>query len=301
MRAAATSASLRSVIGVGPAWASCPVTVTSYQRCPWAPVTTPMVLPLVLQDRALLDMGLEIGADLPPADRGGAVVTDARELVAQQRAGRIVRPRLDLVDPEHAGEGARAHHRRREAAPLLVGPGGDFHRRVGLDPEIVEGADRLEPGEHAIGAVELAAGRLRIEMAAGHHWRQRVVSPGPPGKNVADPVHAHRAAGVLAPAHEQGAPGAVEDRSARAGTPRLSLRRADLGQLHQRRPQPVAVDPQVAHDPFPAPPPAVAIAPRRGPPQPSSGRARKDATILLAGTDRTGRSWHGKRRQTGDL
>ena len=43
MRAAPTSASRRRRIGVGPAWASIPVTVTSYQRWPWAPVTTPTV------------------------------------------------------------------------------------------------------------------------------------------------------------------------------------------------------------------------------------------------------------------
>ena len=75
MRAAATSASLRSGIGVGPAWASCPVTVISYQCWPWAPVTTPMVFSSFSRDRALLDMGLEIGADLAAADRGRTVVT----------------------------------------------------------------------------------------------------------------------------------------------------------------------------------------------------------------------------------
>ena len=42
--AATCSASLRSAIGVGPACASMPVTVQSYQRMPSTPVTTPMVL-----------------------------------------------------------------------------------------------------------------------------------------------------------------------------------------------------------------------------------------------------------------
>ncbi len=42
-RAQASMASFRVGIGVAPAWLSRPVTVTSYQRCPWAPVTTPMV------------------------------------------------------------------------------------------------------------------------------------------------------------------------------------------------------------------------------------------------------------------
>ena len=42
MRAAPKSASRRRSIGVGPAWASCPLTLTSYQRWPWAPLTTPI-------------------------------------------------------------------------------------------------------------------------------------------------------------------------------------------------------------------------------------------------------------------
>ena len=44
-RAAPTSASLRRSIGVVPACDSIPVTVTSNQRMPWTPRTTPMVLP----------------------------------------------------------------------------------------------------------------------------------------------------------------------------------------------------------------------------------------------------------------
>ena len=43
MLAAATSASCRRPIGVVPACASCPVSVTSYQRCACAPCTTPIV------------------------------------------------------------------------------------------------------------------------------------------------------------------------------------------------------------------------------------------------------------------
>ncbi len=46
IRALANSASLRYGIGVVPAWAATPVTVTSSQRIAWPPVTTPMVVPL---------------------------------------------------------------------------------------------------------------------------------------------------------------------------------------------------------------------------------------------------------------
>ena len=42
-----TYADARRFIGVGPAWASWPVKVISYQRWPWQSVTTPMVLPSI--------------------------------------------------------------------------------------------------------------------------------------------------------------------------------------------------------------------------------------------------------------
>ena len=45
IRAAAASASFRAGIGVVPACESRPRTSTSYQRCPWAPPTTPMGTP----------------------------------------------------------------------------------------------------------------------------------------------------------------------------------------------------------------------------------------------------------------
>ena len=47
---------------------------------------------------------------------------------------------------------------------------------------VVEGFDDFETGKHAVHAVELAPGRLGIEMAAGHDDGQRVFTPGTPGE-----------------------------------------------------------------------------------------------------------------------
>ena len=93
MRAAPTSASRRRGIGVGPACASWPVTVTSYQRWPCAPVTTPIGLPRRLEDRPLLDMRLEIGGDRSAAGRFRAGEADPLELGAERDSRHIVRPR----------------------------------------------------------------------------------------------------------------------------------------------------------------------------------------------------------------
>ena len=134
------------------------------------------------EDRPLLDMRLEIGGDRPAADRLGTGEADPRELGAEGDAGQIVRPRQTLGELEDAGEHPRADHRRRKARALLVGPGDDLDRRLGLVAEIVQGAHEFEPGHHAIGAVELAAGRLGVEMAAGHDRRQARVAARPAWK-----------------------------------------------------------------------------------------------------------------------
>jgi hypothetical protein len=46
-------------------------------------------------------------------------------------------------------------------------------------------------------------------MRADQHRRQRLVAPGPPGEDVADTVYRDAQSGLLAPAYEQFAHGAV--------------------------------------------------------------------------------------------
>ena len=203
------------------------------------------------EDRPLLDMRLEIGGDLAAAHRCGAGEADPRQFGAERDAAQIVGPAETVVEVEHAGERARAEHRRRKPRAFLVGPGDDLDRRLGLVAEIVEAADDFEPGQHPIGAVELAAGRLGVEMAAGQHRRQTGVAAGPAGKDVADPVDADGAAGFLAPADEAAPRFAVE--IARGEPAHAALGGgADLGQRHQARPEPLAIYLEIAH---PTPPP----------------------------------------------
>ena len=96
--------------------------------------------------------------------------------------------------------------------------------RVGLVVEIVQGADDLEPGQHAVVAVELAAGGLGVDMAAGHDRRQRIILAGPAGEDVAHLVDGDGAARLLAPVHGRDrAPGGRDRSSARRQTPPFSV------------------------------------------------------------------------------
>ena len=197
------------------------------------------------EDRPLLDMGLEEGADGAPAALHLASVADALQLLADGLAV-DVRAREALLQREDAAEDAGRHHRRREARAFLVGPGRDLDGGVGLVAEVVEGADDLEAREYAVDAVELAAGRLAVDVAAGHHRGQRVVPAGAARKNVAHPVDADAAAGLLAPLDEEVTRRLVHIGEREPADAAL-LRRPDLRHLHEARPQAIAVHLEVPH------------------------------------------------------
>jgi hypothetical protein len=198
---------------------------------------------LALQDRSLLDMRLEEGTDLATAHLLLAVVTDLLQRLAEGDPVAILDAQR-VIQFESAAEHAGGHHRRCEAAAFLVGPDGDLDRRLGDVVRIVQHAQHLEAGHHAIGAVELAARRLRIEMAAGHDRRLRRVLALAAGKNVAELVDLDRAAGFLGPAHEQVAADLVQV-GQRDPAHAAFFRAANLAQLHQARPQAVGIDAEI--------------------------------------------------------
>src|SRR5262249_42023648 len=97
-------------------------------------------------------------------------------------------------EPTIAGE-------KREPSSLVQAT--ILDRRLGLVADIVERAHDLERRHDAIGAVELATGRLGVEMAAGHDQGQARVAAGPAREDVADPVDPHATPGLLTPADEE--------------------------------------------------------------------------------------------------
>ncbi len=197
-------------------------------------------LVLGLENRPLLDVRLEQRADRMLAAGLVAEVADAPEFVAEGLAvGIRSRPRVLLV--EQPGVDARRDHRRGEARALLVGPDDDLERRGGRDVVLVQGAQDFEPGEHAVDAVEAAAVRLGVEVAAGDDRRARIVAAGPAREDVAHVVDLDRAAYVAAPADEQIAALAVgvgQRQAARA----TMLARADFGHRHDAVPESPAIN-----------------------------------------------------------
>ena len=112
---------------------------------------------------------------------------------------------------------------------------------AGADRAIVERLDHLEPGEHAVDAVEFATGRLRVEVASGHDHGQRIVAAASPDEQVADGVHPDRAACLLRPARKELAALKVEVRQGL--TIAAAMRRgADLRHRHEARPEAFAAD-----------------------------------------------------------
>ncbi len=195
---------------------------------------------LLVEDRPLFDVELEVAIDRPPADGGRTIVTDPLQLLAQDRpvvAGAVEYP-VHLVDPS---EGARRNHGGGEPAALLVRPIDDLDRPAGRVFEVVERPHQLKAHEHAEDAVEPPAVELRVEVAANHDRRQAVFLPGPSAEDAPDLVHRDRQAGLLAPLDEQ-IPhllvGIGQGQTSQAARPPL----ADLRRLVDGGPEPAAVD-----------------------------------------------------------
>src|SRR6185437_5027362 len=107
----------------------------------------------------------------------------------------------------------------------------------------------LERAEHAEHAVELAPGRLGVEVAADEDGRRRRLGALAPGEYVAHLVDLDRAYGGLAPCPEQFARLAVEVGQRQALDAALRGR-ADFRHFHQRIPEPRPIDAgvrQVSH------------------------------------------------------
>jgi hypothetical protein len=112
-----------------------------------------------------------------------------------------------------------------------------------------ERLDHLETGEHAEVAVEAAAGGDGVDVRAGEHGREGRIGPRPHADDVADGVDGHGEAEVVHPADDEVAALAVGVGERQAGAAVLAvgpLDGADLPQLDEPRPQPLAVHPEVA-------------------------------------------------------
>ena len=198
---------------------------------------------LIFQYRPLLDMQLERGVDREAADRFRSGKADALQLIAKRLALRVharIAEFLGVDAREHTGR----HHGGGEARAFLVGPVGDHDRPPRLDLEIVERAHHLQRAQNAEYAVELAAGRLGVEMAAHQDRREVILNAGPSGEHVAHLVDFDRAAFLFAPSAKQFAALLVEVGEGEALASALG-RGADLGHLHQRVPQALSIDAHV--------------------------------------------------------
>ncbi len=169
------------------------------------PCTTPMIFCLGFKDRALFDMCFEEGLERAPADWRIAEIADPLQFLAERLAVEIGAA-MPVFFGEDAAKNAGGNHGRGKARAFFVRPDGNLERRFGLELIIVKRSDDFKPGEDAEHAVELAAGRLRVEMAAGDDRRQVVVPARAAREDVAHAVDCDRAARLLAPLHEKIAP-----------------------------------------------------------------------------------------------
>ena len=170
------------------------------------------VHPFGFEARPLLDMRLDIGVR-PAAERAVRQVGLGGELrgqcVGEADAVGIddIGERVELFE---AAPGHAAHAAGGETAALLVGPGDDLDGTARRGAGVVQRGQRLQPGDHAVDAVEAAAVGLGVHVAAGEHGGGVRIGAVAAQPEIAGGVDRDRGADLARPADQQAARLAVE-------------------------------------------------------------------------------------------
>ena len=201
-------------------------------------------LAVVLQSRPLFDMGLDIAVEREarPAveHRGRGGLQRVGERVLQHDALPVLHLQ-HLVEVVVAREHRRAHGAGLEARAFLVGPGDGDDGAARLHAGILERFQGLERGQHAIHAVEAAAGRLAVHVRAAHHRPRLRVGALAAHEQVADRVGGDREAARPGPGAEQVAGRGILGRQ-RLPVDAALRRAAQLRHVGVPLPQPVFPD-----------------------------------------------------------
>ncbi len=195
------------------------------------------------QDRALLDVRLEHGADGPRAGWPRTPVTDALEL-GTERGATGIRAAIGEIQRVHPGEDTGTQHGGRKPGTFLVGPVHHLHGPACRDAVIVQRSHHLEAREHSVYTIELATRGLGVQVT-GQEYRVRIaLGACTDSEQVARLVDRHLAVRLGGPAHEQvparpvllgqGLPIATTTRG-----------RTHLGHVHQGIPQTICIDRRV--------------------------------------------------------
>ncbi len=190
---------------------------------------------LSLKQRPLLNMQLVAGVQRDSRRRMLALIADSRQRLADANAVAIL-PRQGIGFAEHPGPNAGGQHRRSKTRPLFVGPVHQNEVALGGDAAIVKGTQRLQPGEHAIDAVVVAAQRLGVTVRAGEHRGEIGVAARPANKHIPQSVNVTAKARFTRPGREQVASAAILIAQRQTGHP-ASRRCAKRGKLVKGLPQ----------------------------------------------------------------
>ena len=156
-------------------------------------------------------------------------------------SSRAVRPLDRFFARKHHG----GDHWRIEPRAFLVGPVDHLDRALRANAGCVQRAQHLEAGEHAQNAIEAAARRLRVEVAADQYRSETRLAAFAAHEHGAEPINRDGTAEVTRPPAKQVAHCAVV--IAERQSPQTAIRPpADRRRGHDRRPEPVAVDREIA-------------------------------------------------------
>src|SRR5262249_58455842 len=106
------------------------------------------------------------------------------------------------------------------------------------------GLARLEGGQHAISAVELAASRLAVDVRPDQQWRELRLTTLKRQEQVCGGVDRWFEANAFRPCHQRGS-GLDLFHGESQTTDTARARRAEFGKIHQTLPKAVPIDPLI--------------------------------------------------------
>jgi|GEM_PF-2243013 len=196
--------------------------------------------------------GKAFGEELTRIGWRGTAPADAREFLTKRLAVRVTQGE-DIRLSENPHRRTAAHHGGRKTRPFLIGPIDQHQRRFGFNPRFMQPAQHFKPGQHTKRAVKLAAGGLRIQMAAHGDRFARGITPFAAQHHIAEAINGKRAPNRLPPTAQQMAAFGIKIRQRLPIAAALG-RAANLGEFHQAIPKPGAGKGQVRrHDAFSTP------------------------------------------------
>src|SRR6516162_5128236 len=198
---------------------------------------------LLLKGYSLLNVSLQKAHDREAQRSTRNVslrVEHASESGLHRGAGAILDGQ-DVCQLSPTGEHRRAHHARGEAGAFFVHPRDDVNRPAWPVAKLGHCMYCLQRGQHPVSTIELATGRLAVDMRPDQQWREPRLAASQRQEQVCRGIDGRFEADALCPCKQRGSGLDLFIGQSQPTNPTLA-RRTEFGEIHQTLPKAVLID-----------------------------------------------------------